>query len=140
MNDLMRRSSLDPLFEDMFKGFFVRPMSFESDMATSIKLDVKEDDKGYMVHAELPGVKKEDIHVQIEGSRVAISAEVKRQNEVKDGEKVLRSERFYGNVSRSFQLAADIDEQAASAEFKDGVLQLLLPKKEKSASHKLTVK
>ena len=140
MSDLIRRSSLDPLFDDMFKGFFVRPMAYESDTAVGIKLDIKEDDKAYTVHAELPGVQKEDIHVQVDGNRVSLSAEVKKQSEVKQGEKILRSERYYGQVSRSFQLAMDIDENTASAEFKDGVLQLVLPKREKSSSRKLTVK
>jgi HSP20 family protein len=140
MNELIRRSRLEPLFDDMLKGFFVRPLSFDAELAEGIKLDVKEDDKAYTVNAELPGVKKEDIHVQVDGNRVSLSAEVKQQSEVKEGEKILRSERYYGQVSRSFQLSQDVDENTASAEFKDGVLQLVLPKREKSSSRKLTVK
>jgi HSP20 family protein len=140
MNELMRRTGLEPLFDDMLKGFFVRPLSFESDVASGIKLDVKEDDKAYTVHAELPGVKKEDIHVQVDGNRVSLSAEVKRESEQREGEKVLRTERYFGQVSRSFQLAHDLDEGAAQAEFSDGVLKLVLPKKDKPTSRRLTIK
>src|SRR5574340_424447 len=88
--------------DDLFKGFFVRPMVFEGQPQMQIKMDVKEGDKAYIVHADIPGVKKEDIHVTIDGSLVSISAEVKKQKEEKEGEKVLRSERYYGKVARSF--------------------------------------
>lgn len=140
MNELMRRTGLEPLFDDMLKGFFVRPLSFETDMTSGIKLDIKEDDKAYTVHAELPGVKKEDIHVQVDGNRVSLSAEVKRESEQREGERVLRTERYFGQVSRSFQLAHDLDEGGAQAEFSDGVLKLLLPKKDKPTSRKIAVK
>ena len=83
--------------------------------APSIKMDVRENPDAFQVHAELPGVKKEDIHVTIDGNLVSISAEVKQEKEVKDGERVLRSERYFGKVSRSFQLAQDIDDSKAVA-------------------------
>jgi HSP20 family protein len=140
MNELMRRTGLDPLFDDMLKGFFVRPLAFDSDTTPGIKLDVKEDDKAYTVHAELPGVKKEDIHVQVDGNRVSLSAEIKRESEQREGEKVLRTERYFGQVSRSFQLAQDIDEGGAQAEFSDGVLKLVLPKKDKPTSRRIAIK
>ncbi len=73
-------------------------------------VDVKETSEGYEVHAELPGMKKEDIHVHIDGPVVSISAERKQEKEVKEGEKVLRTERYFGKVSRSFQLGQEIDE------------------------------
>lgn len=140
MNERMRRTGLEPLFDDMLKGFFVRPLSFETDTAPGIRIDVKEDDKAYTVHAELPGVKKEDIHVQVDGSRVSLSAEVKRESEQRDGERLLRTERYFGQVSRSFQLAQEIDEAAAQAEFNDGVLKLLLPKKAQPTSRRLVIR
>ena len=141
MKDLIRRTSLEPLLDDMFKGFFVRPFGFEAgaDLAGGIKLDVKEDDKAYTVHADIPGVKKEDISVQIEGGRVQISAEVKKESETKEGERVLRSERYYGQVSRSFQLAQDVDQSTATARYSDGVLELTLPKKTGGTSRQLTI-
>lgn len=136
MNHLTR---LDP-FDDLFRGFFVRPVEMGNQpQAPTIKMDVKEEENAYQVHAELPGVKKEDIHVTIDGSQVSISAEVKQEKEVKDGERVLRSERYFGKVSRSFQLAQDIDDGKAVAKFNDGILELTLPKRAATASKRLTI-
>lgn len=129
----------DPL-DDLFRGFFVRPVEMGKDIeAPSIKLDVKEQDKVYVVHAEMPGIKKEDIHVSIDGAVVSISAERKEEKEVKEGERVLRSERYFGKVSRSFQLGQDIDDAAASAKFTNGVLELTLPKKTAAQSKRLMI-
>ena len=131
---------LDP-FDDLFRGFFIRPMELgnEGTQPPSIKIDVKEQNGSYVVHAELPGVKKEDIHVTVEGNQVSISAEVKREKEVKDGERILRSERYFGKVSRSFQLGQDIDDGKAAAKFTEGVLELTLPKRATSSSKRLAV-
>jgi len=93
----------------------------------------------YKVHAEIPGVKKEDIHVSIEGNQVSIGAEVKNEKEVKEGEKLLRSERYYGSVSRAFSLALDVEEGAAQAKYTDGVLELTLPKKVVASAKKLVI-
>lgn len=126
-------------FDDVFRGFF-RPVRFEGQpQQMQIKTDVKENDKSYTVHAEIPGVKKEDIHVTIEGNQVSISAEVKKEKEEKEGEKVLRSERYYGKVYRSFALGQDVDEAAATAKYTDGVLDLTLPKKATSGAKKLAI-
>jgi HSP20 family protein len=125
--------------DDFFKGFFVRPVAFEGEKAMQIKVDVKENDGAYTVHADIPGVKKEDIHVTVEGNMVSISAETKSEKEEKKGEKVIRSERYVGKVSRSFSLGSDIDEAKAQAKYTDGVLELTLPKKTSSASKKLAV-
>jgi HSP20 family protein len=125
--------------DDFFKGFFVRPALFEGQPQMQIKMDVKEDDNGYTVHADIPGVKKEDIHVNIEGNQVSISAETKVEKEEKKGEKVLRSERYIGKVARSFTLAHDVDEAKAQAKYNDGVLELSLPKKTVSSARKLAI-
>ncbi|ENO89763.1 Hsp20/alpha crystallin family protein [Thauera linaloolentis] len=142
-NNLIRR--VDPL-EDFFRGFFVRPVDFGggslaglSGEAPQMRVDVKEGANGYEVHAELPGMKKEDIHVHIDGPVVSISAERKQEKEVKEGEKVLRTERYFGKVSRSFQLGQEIDEANASAKFNDGVLELSLPKKAEAQAKRLTI-
>jgi HSP20 family protein len=127
----------DP-FDEVFKGFF-RPIRLENPQPAQIKMDVKEDEKSYAVHAEIPGVKKEDIQVTIDGNQVSISTEVKQEKEVKDGEKVLRSERYYGKVARSFALASEIDEAAAQAKYDNGVLELVLPKKTVAPSKRLTI-
>jgi HSP20 family protein len=133
------RSGSDP-FEDFFRGFFVRPIDFGSSLdVPSIKIDVKEQGDTYKVHAELPGVRKEDIHVNIDGAVVSISAERKQEKDVKEGERILRSERYFGKVSRSFQLGQDIDESRSTAKFTDGVLELTLPKKAAAAAKRLTI-
>ncbi len=131
---------VDP-FDDLFRGFFVRPVDFNNTPAQppSIKMDVKEQGDNYLVHAELPGVKKDDIHVVIDGNQVSISAETKQEKEVKDGDRVLRSERYFGKISRSFQLAQDLDDSTASAKFNDGVLELTLPKRTASATRRLNI-
>ena len=82
----------------------------------------------YKVKAEIPGVIKDDIHVSIEGSRVSISAEVKKETEEQKGERVIRSERSYGMASRSFSLADEVDQGKVQAKYADGVLELTLPK------------
>lgn len=126
----------EPL-DTLFRGFF-RPVQVGKDMP-QIRMDVKEDEKGYAVHADIPGVSKEDIHVTIDGNTVAISAEVKKNAEQKEGEKVLRRERYFGRVSRSFVLEHEVDEAGATARYQDGVLELLLPKKMAAAARRLAV-
>jgi len=128
--------------DDLFKGVFLRPMRLESQEAGQglrIKMDVKEDEKAFTVHAEVPGVKKEDIHVSIDGNQVSITAEVKRENEDRQGERVLRSERYYGKVQRTFTLGQDVDQDNAAARYENGVLELTLPKKASSAQRRLTI-
>ncbi|MGH8715652.1 MAG: Hsp20/alpha crystallin family protein, partial [Burkholderiales bacterium] len=129
----------DEMFGDLLKGFFVRPVSFEGPSQFPVKVDVTEDDKTYKVQAELPGVKKENINVSIDGNHIAISAEVRKEHEEKNGDRVLRSERYYGKFSRSFQLAQDVDESKAEAKYSDGVLQLVLPKKAVVSAKKLYI-
>lgn len=126
-------------FDDLFRGFF-RPVRMEGVPQMQIKMDVKENDKAYTVHADIPGVKKEDIHVTIDGNQVSISAEVKKEKEEKQGEKVLRSERYYGQVARSFTLTSEIDEGSAQAKYDNCVLELTLPKKTATPSKKLEIK
>ena len=143
MSNITRRDPLD----DFFRGFFVRPVDIGagssvagvSTEAPQMRVDVKENPDSYEVHAELPGMKKEDIHVHIDGPVISISAERRQEKEVKEGERVLRTERYFGKVSRSFQLGQDIDEAKASAKFADGVLALTLPKKAEAQAKRLTI-
>jgi len=139
MTNLARYNSIDNAFDDLFPSFFMRPVKTKDAPNVEIKLDVKEDDKNYTVHAEIPGVKREDIHVTIDGNQVAISAEVKNEKEVKEGEKVIRSERFYGKVSRSFSLAQEVDENTSQAKYSEGVLELTLAKKATAKTKRLTI-
>ena len=129
---------LDNLFNEFLRPAFVLD-NRAADVAR-IRLDVKENGEAYTVAAEIPGVKKEGIHVEIEGNEVTISAEVKREQEEKDGEKWLRVERFHGKAERRFALPQEIDEAKASARFTDGVLELTLPKKAAAASRKVEIR
>lgn len=139
MANITRFNPANDALDDLFRGFFMRPVRFEGQSEVQIKMDVSEDDSAYKVHAEIPGVKKEDIHVHIDGNQVSISAEVKNEKEVKEGEKLLRSERYYGSVSRAFSLGQDVDEAAAQAKYNDGVLELTLPKKVVVTAKKLVI-
>lgn len=141
MNALMTRGSLfDDFFRDMAPGFYVKPLHGDGLPSPSqIKVDVKESDKGYTVQAEVPGVPKEDIHVSIEGNVVTLRAEVKQQDSQSKDEKVLRTERYYGAVARSFQLPNDIDEGNAKAKYDNGVLTLTLPKKRGGGTQRLAI-
>jgi len=130
---------LDTGFDELFRGFF-KPVRMEGARTPiTIKMDVTESDGGYLIHAEVPGVKKEDINVEIEGNEVTITAEVKREWEKKEGDKMLRSERYYGNVFRSFTLPHELDETKSEAKYKDGVLELKLVRKAGVAGRKLPV-
>lgn len=140
MNDLRVNDlfAVEPM-EDMFRGL-LRP--WRADLAArapQIKLDVVEGDANYTVKAEIPGVRKEDIDVRIDGNQVTLSAEVKQDKEEKKGGRVVRSERQYGYASRSFTLAMDVDEAKSSAKYQDGVLELTLPKKTTTSSKRLPI-
>ncbi|MGD9888271.1 MAG: Hsp20/alpha crystallin family protein [Halothiobacillaceae bacterium] len=124
-------------FDNLFRGF-LRPVQMEKELP-HIRIDVKEDDKAYSVHANIPGVNKDDIYVVIEGNTVSISAEVKKTSEQKEGEKILRTERFVGRANRSFMLEHEVDETAAVAKYENGVLELTLPKKAVSLSKRLAI-
>lgn len=131
MVNLTRFSPFDDTLDDLFRGFFVRPVSFEGHPsgAGTFRVDVSENDKAYVLRADLPGVKKENINVTIDGDTVAVSAEVKVEKDVKNGERVLRSERYAGKLYRAFTLGQTMDEASATAKYADGVLELTLPKK-----------
>jgi len=140
MSSLVPRSIFDDFFKDFAPAFYVRPLHGDAlPDPSKIKIDVKEDDAAYTVHAEIPGVPKEDIQVAIDGNVVSLRAEVQQKDEKKEGEKVLRSERYYGAVERSFQLPADVDAAQAKAKYDNGVLTLTLPKKQSGATQRLKI-
>ena len=135
----------DEAFDDLLRGFFVRPVGYEGNgqaVAGSIaqfRVDVSETEQTYNLRAEIPGVRKDDISITIDGDQVAISAEVKNEKEAKDGERVLRTERYYGKVQRAFQLAQPVDETAAVAKYQDGILELTLPKKAAVSAKRISI-
>jgi HSP20 family protein len=130
MANITRFSPFDEAFDDLFRGFLVRPVSYEHPAGVAqFRVDVSENEKAYTLRAEIPGVKKEDINVTIDGDTVAISAEVKSEKDVKNGDRVLRAERYYGKVYRAFTLGQAVEEAGTHAKYADGVLELTLPKK-----------
>lgn len=127
-NDLARFEPFRNL-ETFFNDFRFRPCLQTFDAEPAIRMDVAESDDAYRIKAEIPGVKKDDIKVSIDGNQVSISAQVRQEKEEKKDEKVVRRERYFGEQMRSFTLAHDIDQGKASARYRDGVLELTLPKK-----------
>lgn len=121
-------------------GFYIKPLHGDP-LPQGIKLDVQETGDTYKVQAELPGVKKEDIHVDIDGAIVSIKAEVQQQDSSAEGSRNLRSERYYGSVSRRFELPDEVDLEKAEAHYEEGLLHLVLPKRKAvENSRKLSIK
>jgi HSP20 family protein len=139
MANITRYDPFEDLFKDFGKGFWVKPFAMPAETELTMKIDVTEDDKGFTVKADIPGVKKEDIQVDVDEDRISLRAEAKREEEEKKGEKVVYSERSYGMVSRSFSLPAAVDAKGAKAEYKDGVLSLVLPKKSNGSAKRITI-
>jgi HSP20 family protein len=138
MGDIAR---YDPFvnFNDLFRSLGMRPFSAEGE-APMIKVDITEDDKAYNVRAEIPGVKKEDVKVQVEGNRVTISCETRHEKEEKEGERVICRELQQGSIYRSFTLTSEVDETKAEAKYENGMLELTLPKKEGTSARRIEVK
>ncbi|OIP18509.1 MAG: heat-shock protein Hsp20 [Comamonadaceae bacterium CG_4_9_14_3_um_filter_60_33] len=135
---LLDTAMKDP-FESVFRGFLAPMRMAGKGDDLDIRIDVVEKDDAFKVHADLPGVKKEDINVRIDGNRVQIDAEARREKDVKEKGKLVRSERYYGTVSRVFTLSQEVDDAKAVAKYDNGVLSLDLPKKAGTASKKLAI-
>ncbi len=131
MNALISRGNLfDDFFRDVAPGFYVKPLHGDPlPSPAQIKVDVKETEAAYSVQAEVPGASREEIQVSLDGNVVTLRAEIKQEDSTAKDEKVLRSERYFGAVSRSFQMPMDIDAAQAKAKYDNGVLTLTLPKK-----------
>ena len=132
------RSLFDEFFRDVSPGYFVKPLHGDA-LPSQIRVDIKENENAYSVQAEIPGVSKEDIHVSLDGGMVTLSAEIRQQDSQASNDQVLRSERYYGAVSRSFQLPQEIDIGNAKARYDNGVLMLSLPKKAQASSSRLAI-
>ncbi|HET9340151.1 MAG TPA: Hsp20/alpha crystallin family protein [Casimicrobiaceae bacterium] len=138
-NPLREMSRFDP-FGDVGALWGDLPMTLGTlEPEPMMRLDLTESETGYVVKAEIPGVKKEDISVSLEGGTVSISAEVKREKVEKEGDKVMRNERYYGVVSRSFTLPTEIDMAKSVAAYEGGVLTLTLPKAAGGTSTRLAI-
>ncbi len=129
---------MEGLFPDMFRGW-PRAMRPSLDLQSEIRIDVDETDQAYIVNAEIPGARKEDVHVSLDGNYVGISVDFKKDTEQDKGRTLLK-ETFRGSVSRGFTLGTDVDEKSADATLEDGVLRLTLPKRKGSPNHTLTIR
>lgn len=143
-NELVRLDPFrfDPLrsIDDMMKEFSLMPGLRGYEAEPRIRMDVEETDKDYIVMADIPGMKKEDIKVAIEGNTVSIQAQTSEEKEQKEGGNVVRRERYLGQQYRSFTLPQEIDDKGAQAEYENGVLKLSLPKKTGNVSKTLAIK
>ncbi|HUN92960.1 MAG TPA: Hsp20/alpha crystallin family protein [Burkholderiaceae bacterium] len=146
MNMLVRRQPIGSLFDDFFNDWFnlnagpLAARSAELPAVARARMDVLDKGANYEIRVDLPGVAKEDVRVTVEGARVAIAADTKGEREVKDGDKLLHSERFARSYARSFELPVEVNEEGAEAKLENGVLNLVLPKRVASASRRLAVR
>lgn len=133
---LSRLDRVENFLPEMLRRW-ARPLQLldETELPADIRVDITENDKEYLVTAEIPGAKKEDVRVSIDGSYVSIAADINKDEERKSGRSIVR-ETFRGSVSRGFSLASEVDDKNAVAKLEDGILRLTLPKRE-GASQKL---
>ena len=141
MVNIRRFDPFPASLDDFFKGFVLQPIRFDiGEPEMKIKLDVTRKDGAYAVEAEMPGVRKEDIHVTVDGDVVTIAGEVKKEKEEKKCEQLLRSERYFGKIERSFSLPQEVDAAGVNAQYADGVLKLDLPLREKTSVKAIEIK
>jgi HSP20 family protein len=145
MMPLVRRDVLGTLFDDFFNDMWSTPawvpasMLAETSPIARARMDVLDKGEKFEVKVDLPGVRKEDIDVTIEGCRVAIKAEVKEEKEVKEGDRLLHTERSFTSYARSFELPTEVTESGSEAVYENGVLTLTLPKRAGVTSRRLAI-
>ncbi|MBK4737595.1 Hsp20/alpha crystallin family protein [Noviherbaspirillum pedocola] len=139
-NPLSEIARMEPFrsVEDLFREFSLIPAFRHMQAEPRIRTEITETDQAYLVKAEIPGVKKEDIKISVEGNRVSVNAEVKEEKEEKSTGTVY-SERYYGQQSRSFTLPQEVDDAKAEAKYENGLLMLTLPKKAGTGAKQLSV-
>lgn len=131
-------SALDSEFDRLFEDFFRTPTTAEA-AALNIPIDVKETEKAFELHADLPGFEKDQVKVELENGVLRLSGERIRES-VQGSGSVHRSERVFGQFMRSFALPDVVDAEKAQAEFKNGVLTLTLPKREAAKPKQIEIK
>jgi HSP20 family protein len=138
-----RRNELMPWFDDMFSDFWARSLPAmrygETALAGRALMDVVDKGASFEIKVDMPGVKKDDINVTVDGNRIMISAETKTEREEKEGDRVLMTERYAASYARTFELPAEVTEEGAEARYEDGVLTLTLMKRAPQASKRLEV-
>ena len=128
-------------FDDLFEGFFSPRRSTPGTDGGALvpAIDVTETDNEYLIKAEVPGVKKEDLDVSVQDGVLTINAESKYESEEKKEGRLIRQERRYGKYVRSMRLGKDVDSTKVKAEYKDGILELKLPKVEEVKPKKIAI-
>lgn len=149
MNRLIRRDDRTPLnrwglwdndIDRVFQNL-LQPVRWVEEAAGDLvpAMDVKERANEYVIKTEMPGINKDDINITLENGVLTITGATKSENEEQEGERVLRQERRYGKYVRSVRLGTQVDEKGVKANYKDGVLELVLPKAEEVKPKKITV-
>lgn len=137
-----RNTAFDRPFEQLFNSMyedFLAPASAQESFMASPRINVVEKNDAYEIEAEVPGVTKDDVKIAIDNRHVSIEAEVKRESERKEGEAVIHAERVVKKFTRSFTLAAEVDDARAVAKLENGVLTLTLPKKEEKQPKQIRI-
>jgi len=146
MNELVRFDPfnvVDDVLKSVLRPAVARPAQYEGSAWTgTLPIDIAENDASYFIWADLPGVRKEDVDVAINGRELTLSAELKREYGVDQGQgkqQLVRRERPYGTITRTITFPVDLDDSKANAEYRDGVLMLTLPKVESAQVKRLTI-
>lgn len=137
VNELARMGGF-PSIEDFFREFAMAPALRGLEQGTRMRVDVEENDQAYIMRAEVPGTKKEDIQISIDGNRVSIRANI-AEEKTDQNANMIRSERVFGEEFRTFSLPQEVDDSKAEAKYENGILTLTLPKKSGTGGRKLTV-
>ncbi|HUN92711.1 MAG TPA: Hsp20/alpha crystallin family protein [Burkholderiaceae bacterium] len=148
MTPLTRNEVFGPTVGDFFEDFLTFPTwmpmtrAFEGMPMARALMDVRDKGEKFEIKVDLPGVKKEDIAVTIDRTRVMITAETKAEKEVKEGEgpgELIHSERAFRRYARTFELPVEVEETGADAVYENGVLTLTLPKHQAVVSKRLAI-
>jgi HSP20 family protein len=121
----LNESFMDTL--DLFRSGL--PGLIQQERGDSLKVDVIESNEGYVIHADVPEIPRENIKVRFDKGVLSIEVDARAQKEIKEGSSIIRQERYFAKKSRSFTLRDSVDENAIKASCKDGVLTVELPKK-----------
>jgi HSP20 family protein len=132
--------NFERLFDDSLGRFFASGTPAETDMARSPALDLSESEQAYTVKLDLPGVSKEDVKVSIDGRRISVEAQTRKEEEKKQGHRVVYRERSMSSYARSFTVASEIDQAESGAKLENGVLTLTLAKRGGAGTAQLSVK
>jgi HSP20 family protein len=128
----------DDLFNDFFSPLVMNVKSAGLQESPNLQVDIYEKDNMIIINAELPGINKEDISVDIKGKLLTLTGERKSDEEIKE-ENCYRRERRYGKFERSFNLPFEMSEEMVKATYNNGILRLEIPKPEEQVAKKITI-